>query len=76
MVDQSISDSPFPRTYVSYVVTATSTSSELRFGFQDPPGYFRIDDIQVTRLPEPLSPLLVVMGLLVLLLFRRRRAAP
>jgi hypothetical protein len=45
--------SDFPFTRYSFNVVATSSATNLLFGFRDDTGFFSIDDVQVTPVPTP-----------------------
>jgi len=42
-----------PWTNLQFMVTATSATTVLQFGFEDPPGYLGLDDISVTPISPP-----------------------
>jgi PEP-CTERM motif len=42
-------------TQYSFSFQATSTSTDLKFGFRDDPGSLHLDDVSVTPVPEPAS---------------------
>jgi len=57
-------------------VTATSSSTEVKLGFFNPPGYFQFDNVDVTAaIPEPATLLFCGTGLLILTLLRRGRTS-
>lgn len=66
-----------PYTEHRFVVTATSASTTLRFGFRNDPGFLHLDDVSVSATPEPASLTLLGIGAVVLLghTWRRRKAA-
>ena len=39
----------------SFFFQATTASTDLKFGFRNDPGFFHLDDISVTAVPEPAS---------------------
>jgi len=62
----------FSYSFGSYQVTATSSSTEVKLGFFNPPGYFQFDNVDVTAaIPEPATLLFCGTGLLILTLLRR-----
>jgi Carbohydrate binding domain len=64
----SQTDIPYqPYTEYTYLVTATSTSSELTFGFQDAPGYLYLDDVSLNAVPEPSTAISGGVGFLILI---------
>lgn len=50
-------------------ITVANANPELRFSFYNPPSYFDLDDVSVTRVPEPGMAGLLALGALML---RRR----
>jgi hypothetical protein len=62
---------------VTTVLTATTSSTEIKFGFMNPPGYWRLDDVTLDPIPEPTGFLLLPSGLFMLAawrMFSARRA--
>jgi hypothetical protein len=59
----------------SFTATATSTATDLEFQVEDDAsaGYFLVDDVSVTQVPEPASITLGALGCAYALLQRRRR---
>lgn len=73
LIDSFTNDGAFSYGQGIYNVTATSSSTEVKLGFQNPPGYWRFDDAAVDPIPEPSGLLLCGSGLVLLtVLFRRR----
>ncbi len=56
----------------SFVLTATASATEVKFGFDNPPGNWRLDDVAATAIPEPATTLFCGIGLLVVITLRRR----
>lgn len=57
-------------------LTATGSSTELKFEFRNPPDWFGLDDVRVEAVPEPVSLALTGLGLLAVFSlgrFARRR---
>jgi hypothetical protein len=48
--------------HMQYLVTATATSTTLKFGFRNDPYYFALDDVSVTTLRAPVFQSLVTIG--------------
>ena len=63
--------------FVHYSLTfvASSGSTLLSFVHGDAPSFFILDNVSVTRVPEPSTVSLLGFGLAALVLLRRRRAA-
>jgi hypothetical protein len=61
----------------SFFFQATTTSTDLKFGFRNDPGSFHLDDISVTAVPEPasvwLGSVVTAMAILTQLARRSRR---
>jgi hypothetical protein len=57
----------------TFTFTATSASTELQFGFADPPGDFFLDDVSVNAVPEPTSCFLAGFGTFLLFGYSRMR---
>jgi hypothetical protein len=66
----------FPYTEYSSTVQATESSYTLQFAVRNDPGYFRLDDVSVTLVPEPSTLVLFAAGAIGLLgrAWRRRMA--
>jgi subtilisin family serine protease len=47
---------PFGYTQYTFTFTAAGAQTELKFGFQEDPTYFHLDDVSVTRSPAPAPP--------------------
>jgi hypothetical protein len=60
-----------PWTLAQVLVTATGTSTTLEFGFDNVPGWFALDDVEVDAVPEPQAMILCGLGLGLLGLLRR-----
>lgn len=58
-----------------FTVTASGASTDLAFGFYNPPDYYYFDDVNVQAIPEPSSLILAGLGVAALALRRRKRAA-
>ena len=58
-------------TYAGFYATASGTSTQLQFGFENGPGWFSLDDVQVDAVPEPGAVILCGLGLGLLGLLRR-----
>jgi len=54
------------------ILTATQTSTEIKFGFENGPEYFVLDDVQIDAVPEPGATILCGAGLGLLVAFGRR----
>jgi hypothetical protein len=63
----------FPYTEFRFMVQATASTSTLEFAVRDDPGYFRLDDVSVTLVPEPSTLILLAAGAIGLLGFAWRR---
>jgi hypothetical protein len=63
----------FPYTEFSFLELATGPTSTLTFSGANEPGFYRLDDVSVSAVPEPASLMLVGGGLGLLLARRRRR---
>jgi hypothetical protein len=61
---------------LSFVAAATGSATALTFGFQNDPGYFLLDAVSVTPVPEPASLPLMLLGLGAVAVWRRRRVQP
>lgn len=67
---------PYSAMHVSF--TASSTSTQLAFGFRNDSGALHLDSVTVTAVPEPTTGVLLAIGLCAISVGRRRfsRAAP
>lgn len=63
--------------YTKYVhkFVATTASTEVKFGFQNDPGYFFLDDVNVKSVPEPLTLGGTAIAAGIGLLIKKRKAA-
>jgi hypothetical protein len=76
LLDSEHNGGSFPYEFGSFLVTATSSSTEVKFGFFNPPGYYMFDNVDVTAaIPEPATPLFCGSGLLILTLLLRGRTS-
>lgn len=57
---------------LSFTTTAVSSSSALTFSFNNDPGYYTLDAVSVTAVPEPATAALMGLGMLGLAAWRRR----
>jgi hypothetical protein len=62
----------FPWSFEEGIFTATGTTTEIKFGFENGPGWFNIDDVDVVPVPEPETEILCGAALGILAMFRRR----
>ena len=58
----------------SYYTTATSDTTEVKYGFRNDPSYFAADDFSVEAVPEPATMFGLALGGLGLVRRRRQRA--
>jgi hypothetical protein len=66
------SDVPaMPWTFVSDTFTATSSSTEVTFGFNNVPGWFVLDNVDIEPAPEPQASILCGLGIGLICLLRR-----
>lgn len=72
IVDETNSP-PYPFQLVSWTLTASTSSTEFLLGGNNPPGYWLIDDIEISQVPEPSSVLLASAGIGFLIAFAVRR---
>ncbi len=66
----------FAYSAMSLTLTATSSSTLLQFGFRDDNGFFNLDDVSVSAVPEPVSLTLSFLGAVVVLASVWLRRAP
>ena len=59
--------SALPYSSMSIILTAASSSTLLQFGFRDDNGFFNLDDVSVSAVPEPGSLTLSCLGAVVIL---------
>ena len=57
---------------LSFSATAVSSSTALVFSFSNDPGYYTLDAVSVTAVPEPATAALMGLGMLGLAAWRRR----
>ena len=70
--------STLPYTQFTFTGIATGTSTEVKFGFRNTPGFLQLDDVSVVDLavPEPSSMVLLLLGgSMAAFGLRRRRSA-
>lgn len=72
LIDSATDVGSFAWQQNSYVLTATTSATEVKFGFDNPPGYWFLDDVAATATPEPATTLFCGLGLLVVITLRRR----
>jgi hypothetical protein len=65
--------SGFNYALVSATVTASGASTPLQFSFTNPNSFWLLDDVSVTPVPEPATPMLWSAGALLLAALARRR---
>lgn len=70
----SVNAPAFGYTHMSFSETATGTTTQLSFLFQQDPSFFHLDDVNVDVVPEPATMAMFGSGLLALGLWRRRKA--
>ncbi|MGD0578555.1 MAG: PEP-CTERM sorting domain-containing protein [Bryobacteraceae bacterium] len=64
-----------PPVWTQYLFTVTGTGSDtITFGFRDDPAYLALDDVYVGAVPEPGTLSLLIAGIGLVLLGRRRHA--
>jgi hypothetical protein len=73
-VDSATNVGSFPWNQNSYLLTATDSSTEVKLGFQNPPGYWRLDNVDVNAVPEPATTFFCGAGLCLLLVLGRFRS--
>jgi hypothetical protein len=62
----------FPWSFEEGIFTAIGTTTEITFGFENGPGWFNIDDVNVVPVPEPETGILCGAALAVLAMCRKR----
>lgn len=65
-VDGGTDDGPYGWQNINILLTATTSSTELKLGFKNPPGWFKLDNVDLNAVPEPATALFCGAGLCLL----------
>jgi hypothetical protein len=65
-VDGATDDPAYGWQTINVLLTATNSSTELKLGFENPPGWFTLDNVDLNAVPEPATALFCGAGLCLL----------
>jgi hypothetical protein len=66
LTESGTDDGPYSWQNISFLLTATNSSTELKLGFKNPPGWFTLDNVDLNAVPEPTTALFCGAGLCLL----------